>query len=148
MNCPELTKILTEHNLKVTPQRVAVLDALMSIGKHPGADAVKEYVRQHHPNMALGTIYKILDTLCERNIIRRVKTDRDFMRYDIATQSHHHIYYEQSDCIDDYYDATLDKMLQEYFAKKPILNFSIKEINLQIVGTRKECKPTKSDYPT
>ena len=73
MSYSELVNILTQNNLKVTPQRVAVLEALMAIKDHPTADAVKEYVCKNHPNLALGTVYNILDTFCEKNIIKKVK---------------------------------------------------------------------------
>ena len=145
MSYSELVKILTQNDLKVTPQRVAVLEALMAIKDHPTADAVKEYVRKNHPNLALGTVYNILDTFCEKNIIKKVKTDKDFMRYDIEMHKHHHLYCEQCDYIENYYDGELDKILQEYFEKKQIPNFNIKEINLQIIGNYREHKPAKNN---
>lgn len=139
----ELVEILTKNKLKVTPQRVVVLEALMSLKDHPTADAVKEYVRKNHPNLALGTVYNILETFCEKQIIKKVKTDRDFMRYDIEMHRHHHLYCDECDYIENYYDGELDKLLQEYFNKKKIPNFNIKDINLQIVGSYKDHNPNK-----
>ncbi|MDZ7623838.1 MAG: transcriptional repressor [Ignavibacteriaceae bacterium] len=54
---------LKDINLKVTPQRIAVLEALNSIKDHPTADKIKEYVVKNHPNIAVGTIYKTLRIL-------------------------------------------------------------------------------------
>ncbi|HCT29242.1 MAG TPA: hypothetical protein DIW31_00555 [Bacteroidales bacterium] len=146
MNYSELANVLTQNNLKVTPQRVAVLEALMSLKDHPNADAIKEFVHKNHPNLAVGTIYNILETFCEKKIIRKVKTDRDFMRYDIEMHRHHHLYCEECDYIENYYDEELDKLLQEYFNRKKIPNFNIKDINLQILGNYNDHNPIKKKY--
>ncbi|MGD9976606.1 MAG: Fur family transcriptional regulator [Bacteroidales bacterium] len=142
MNYSDIVNILSNSNLKVTPQRVAVLEALYALKDHPTADAVKEYVRKNHPNLAIGTLYKILETFCEKGIVKKVKTDRDFMRYDIDMHRHHHLYCEVCDTIENYYDEGLDALLQDYFSKKQIPNFEIKDINLQIIGN---FKPNKSN---
>lgn len=142
MNYSNIVNILSNSNLKVTPQRVAVLEALYALKDHPTADAVKEYVRKNHPNLAIGTLYKILETFCEKGIVKKVKTDRDFMRYDIDMHRHHHLYCEVCDTIENYYDEGLDALLQDYFSKKQIPNFEIKDINLQIIGN---FKPNKSN---
>ena len=143
MSYSELIKILSDNDLKVTPQRVVVLEALMALKDHPSADAVKEYVRKSNPNLATGTVYNILETFCEKGIIRKVKTEKDFMRYDIEMHRHHHLYCDECDYIENYYDDELDKLLQDYFNKNKIPNFHIKDINLQIVGNYKDHKPNK-----
>ena len=142
MNYSELTKILSDNDLKVTPQRIAVLEALMDLKDHPSADAVKEVVRRNHPNLALGTVYNILEAFCKKGIIRKVKTDKDFMRYDIEMHNHHHLYCHECEYIENYYDEELDELLQNYFEKKRIPNFKIKEIKLQINGSYKDHKPS------
>ena len=39
---------LKDSNLKVTPQRIAVLEALNNLRDHPTADKIKEYVVKNH----------------------------------------------------------------------------------------------------
>jgi Fur family peroxide stress response transcriptional regulator len=139
-----IKETLIKFGLKVTPQRYAVLGALISLKDHPTAESIIEYVRQNHPNIAVGTVYKTLETFCSKGIIRRVKTDKDYMRYDIETHSHHHIYCDECDHIENYYDEEFDVILNQHFRKKKIKNFNIKEINLQIVGSYKDHKPNKT----
>jgi Fur family peroxide stress response transcriptional regulator len=122
-------------NLKVTPQRIAVLEALNNLAGHPTADKIKEYVIKNHPHVAVGTIYKTLETFVEKGLVKKVKTEKDVMRYDAVLDQHHHLYSENSDYIEDYFDNELNKMLEEYFRKKRIPNFKVKDINLQIIGT-------------
>jgi Fur family peroxide stress response transcriptional regulator len=126
---------LKNHNLKVTPQRVAVLEALNNLKDHPTADNIKEYVVKNHPNIAVGTIYKTLETFVEKGLVKKVKTERDFMRYDAILEKHHHLYCEETERIEDYFDEKLNTILEEYFKKKKILNFKVKDIKLQIIGT-------------
>ena len=130
----EINRKLMEAELKVTPQRVAILEAVHGLRNHPTADNIIAYTRDKYPHMATGTVYNVLDTLVERGLIRRVKTDRDAMRYDAIMESHHHLYCADSERIEDYFDEDLDRVLKEYFGKKGIPGFRIGEIRLQIKG--------------
>lgn len=126
--------MLVEKGLKVTPQRMAILEAIQHLGNHPTAENISDYIRKNHPNISVATVYKVLDVLVENNLIRRVKTEKDVMRYDAVLESHHHIYCTDSDNIEDYFDDDLDKMLQAYFEQKKLTNFQIEDIKLQIIG--------------
>ncbi len=129
---------LRSSNLKVTPQRMAVLEALRSLKNHPTADNIKEYVVKNHPNIAVGTIYKTLETFVEKGLVKKVKTEKDVMRYDPILEKHHHLYCEESEHIEDFFDDELNKILEEYFKNKKIPNFKVKDIKLQIIGTFKK----------
>lgn len=126
---------IKSSNLKVTPQRVAVLEALNNLKDHPTADRIKEYVVKNHPNIAVGTIYKTLETFVEKGLVKKVKTERDIMRYDAILDKHHHLYCEDTERIEDFFDEHLDEMLEQYFKKKKIPNFKLKDIKLQIIDT-------------
>jgi Fur family peroxide stress response transcriptional regulator len=126
---------LKNSNLKVTPQRIAVLEALNNLRDHPTADKIKEYVVKNHPNIAVGTIYKTLETFVEKGLVKRVKTAQDVMRYDAILDKHHHLYCEDTNRIEDFFDDKLNNMLEDYFKKKRIPNFKVKDIKLQIIGS-------------
>ena len=130
---------LAEAKLKVTPQRVEILEAIYTLNNHPTAENIIEHIRQKHPNIATGTVYKTLDTLVEKELIKRVKTDRDVMRYDGKIEKHHHLYCSECDLIEDYHDEELDRKLEEHFAKKKFKGFKIDDIVLQIRGTFDKC---------
>jgi Fur family peroxide stress response transcriptional regulator len=128
---------LKDSNLKVTPQRLAVLDALNNLNDHPTADKIKEFVVKNYPNIAVGTIYKTLETFVEKGLVKKVKTEKDVMRYDAILEKHHHLYCEDTEYIKDFFDHELNNILEEYFKKKKIPNFKVKDIRLQIIGTFK-----------
>ncbi len=134
MNSTDYKIKLKERGLKVTPQRLAVLEAVDVLRDHPTAEEVGSFIRKIYPNIATGTVYKTLETLVDKDIIIRVKTDRGILRYDAVKEAHHHLYCAQSDRIEDYYDADLTKIIDRYFKKKSIPNFRIEDIKLQIMG--------------
>jgi Fur family peroxide stress response transcriptional regulator len=96
-----------------------------------------DHIRKAHPGVATGTVYNVLDVLVENRLIKRVKTDKDAMRYDGILDKHHHLYCAESDRIEDYFDEDLDLLLQEYFHKKAIPDFHISDIVLQVKGNFK-----------
>ncbi len=129
-----IRKIISDHDLRVTPQRIAVLDALRSLNSHPTADEIIQFIRREYPNLAVGTVYNALETFTEKGIIKKVKTDQDVMRYDAYTDKHFHLYCEESDRIEDYYDNELRALIESYFEQKEIKHFNIEDVQIQING--------------
>jgi Fur family transcriptional regulator, peroxide stress response regulator len=134
VNLKEIRNRLVDKGLKVTPQRMAVLEAVLKLDNHPSAEKITGYIRKNNPNIATATVYKVLDTLVSCGLINRVKTEQDIMRYDAVLESHHHIYYSDSDRIEDYQDDELNDFLTKYFNKKAIPNLEIEDLKLQIIG--------------
>jgi len=130
-----LTGYLKEKGLKVTPQRLAIYEAVAMLKNHPTAEHVIDYIKKNHPNISVGTVYKVLDSLVENNLITKVKTEKDVMRYDAFLSKHHHLYCAETERIEDFEDEELNQLLQAYFKKKKIKNFKIQDIKLQITGT-------------
>ena len=125
---------LQEKGLKVTPQRVAIYEAIFNLNNHPTAENVIEYIKKNHPNISVGTVYKVLDSLVENDLLKKVKTEKDVMRYDAVISEHHHLYCAETDRIEDFEDEKLNKIINEYFKKSKIKNFKVHDIKLQITG--------------
>ena len=111
-----------------------VLEAVMRINNHPTAENIIEYIKKKHPNISVGTVYKVLDSFVENKLLKKVKTENGIMRYDPLQSNHHHLYCKETDRIEDYEDEKLDELLIDYFNKKGIKNFKIQDIQLQITG--------------
>ena len=134
MKVDEISGKLIEKGLKVTPQRIAIFEAIVKLNNHPTAENIVEFIRQNHPNISVATVYKVLDTLVENQLIKRVTTEKDVMRYDAIMEKHHHIYCSDSDRIDDFVDEELSELLSNYFKDKKIPGFKIEDIRFQIIG--------------
>ncbi|MFN2395034.1 MAG: Fur family transcriptional regulator [Bacteroidales bacterium] len=120
-------------NLKVTPQRVAVIQALYKLN-HPTAEEIFKEVFQNIPGLSPTTVYNVLDALVEKKIIKRVKTEKGVMRYDAISDNHHHMYCITTDRVEDFFDPELDTLLQNYFQEKKIKGFKLEDIKLQLMG--------------
>ncbi len=134
MDNKAVIKILVENNMKVTPQRTALLGALLDLHNHPTAEDIIDYLRVNHPHISIGTVYKNLEKFVAKGIIVKVKTGDEILRYDAIREMHHHLYCADSERIEDFYDENLNKILEDYFSKKRIPNFVIEDIKLQITG--------------
>ena len=128
-----------EKGLKITPQRIAILEAIYTLNNHPTVEDIVNYIRKDNPNIAKGTVYKVLDTLEENQLVKKVKTDKEVMRYDGVVKNHHHLYCSECDLIEDYYDEELDKLLENHFKNKKIEGFKLEDIVLQIRGKFEKC---------
>ncbi len=133
-----IRKIISEKGLKATPQRIIILEAIYRMGNHPTAENIIIEIQKQYPSIAIGTVYKVLETFVNKRLIKRVKTDKDIMRYDGKVENHHHLYCTDSELIEDYEDKELDKLLETYFKNKDIAGYKIEDIVLQIKVTKKE----------
>lgn len=129
---------LKQKGLKITPQRLAIYEAVVKLKNHPSAENIIDYIKRNHPNISVGTVYKVLHSFVEHSLLNKVKNEKDVMRYDAILQQHHHLYCTETERIEDFEDPNLDKIINEFFEKKKIKGFKIKNITLQITGEFKK----------
>jgi Fur family peroxide stress response transcriptional regulator len=125
---------LIAKGLRVTPQRLSIFGAIIKLNNHPTADDIIGFIKKNHPNIATGTVYKVLESLVENGLVKKVKTEKDIMRYDAVMENHHHLYCSESDKIADYYNEEIIDLLAAYFKEHEIPDFEIGDIKLQING--------------
>lgn len=138
-----IAKEISASGLKVTPQRIAVMQALYKLN-HPRAEEIFNEVSGSIPGLSPTTVYNVLDILVSKGIIKRVKTDLGVMRYDAVSDHHHHMYCTDTDRVEDFYDPELDQILHNYFSRKKIDGFSIEDIKLQLMGKFDEVEKNNS----
>ena len=56
MMTENLREQLKQKGLKITPQRVAIFEALAKLKNHPTADNIIDYIKVNHPNISVGTV--------------------------------------------------------------------------------------------
>ena len=134
INTINIRNKIVEKGLKVTPQRMRVLEAIYKLNNHPTAENILNFIRKNDPNVGSGTVYKVLETLVENDLIKKVKTEKDAMRYDGVLENQHHLYCIECDYIEDFVSEKLDKVLKDFFIENQIDNFIIDDIKLNISG--------------
>lgn len=125
---------LKQKGLKVTPQRIAIYHAVVNSKLHPTAEYIVDAIKADYPSISVGTVYKVLNVFVDNGLLKKVKSEKDVMRYDAMLDHHHHLYCVDTDRIEDYEDKELDALVQEYFSRKKIKNFRIDNFKLQITG--------------
>ena len=139
MNVEELRSKLSDAGLKVTPQRLHILHAIYELDNHPTAEQIHRFISNSYPSIARGTVYHVLETFVDNNLVKKVKTDKDILRYDGVLSEHHHLYCSECDMIEDYVDEELDLLLKNYFSNKRFKGFKMEDIVLQIRGKFNKC---------
>jgi Fur family transcriptional regulator, peroxide stress response regulator len=88
----ELTRKLAEQGYRITPQRLAVVQALVDARHHPSAEELFARVRETCPTTSRATIYKTLDTLKAIGEVLELQFRDGSNRYDgVRPQSHPHL---------------------------------------------------------
>ena len=99
-----VTRILREKGFKVTPQRLAVYDALSHTTSHPNAEMLYNMLQPHYPTMSLATVYKTMDIFAELGLVQVLNVGEDSYRYDAETISHPHIRCVECNRVDDIFE--------------------------------------------
>lgn len=93
--------LLREHHLKITPQRLAIIE-LMDRAGHIAIEELYRMVRLKFATISLATLYKNVHTMMEKNLIREVKVPGQKTRYEIEKESHAHLLCTQCGRLEDF----------------------------------------------
>jgi Fur family peroxide stress response transcriptional regulator len=77
--------------LKLTPQRLVILEYLEDNKEHPSAEDIYKVVSKKFPTMSLATVYNTLQTLKQQELVRELTIDPYKMRFDPQPTPHHHL---------------------------------------------------------
>jgi Fur family transcriptional regulator, peroxide stress response regulator len=81
----------SHFHLRLTPQRIAILDYLEGNKSHPSAEDIYRAVAKKFPTMSLATVYNTLSALERRGQLLKLTIDPGKARYDPNTFPHHHL---------------------------------------------------------
>jgi Fur family peroxide stress response transcriptional regulator len=83
----ELVERLREWEVRVTPQRLAIAEAVLNSTDHPTVQQIYERVRDHFPSMTLATIYSTLGVLQRSGLIQELPFQK-MSRYEANMEPH------------------------------------------------------------
>jgi Fe2+ or Zn2+ uptake regulation protein len=135
-----IIKQLRERGLKITPQRLAIIEVLIEQGDlHPGARLVHKEAKKKKKSLSLSTAYATLNELSRHGIIKTLQFDKMENRYETNREEHINLICERCKKILDYkVPIVID---QRELAKKT--GFSITDTRLEYYGYCKECREDK-----
>lgn len=99
-----------QAGLKVTPQRLVILEETAKRRDHPDAETVFRAVRRRLPTIALDTVYRTLWTLNELGLVTALGPGTGNMRFDTNRSPHHHFICSRCGAIHDFADDGFDRL--------------------------------------
>ncbi len=87
----ELANILKLRNLRLSHQRLKVMEYLMKNPIHPCVDRIYTDLHRDIPTLSKTTIYQTLKSLQAAGLIRALNFDDHDTRYEIDAENHGHL---------------------------------------------------------
>ena len=142
--CPtieEYKAILKKHSLKATPQRLAVHEAMMSLG-HACADMVTETIKEKNTaKVTLASVYNILTQMAMLGIYHHRLSSNNKMYFDVNTFKHIHFYDQTNHVFRDVVDDELVALIESHLSRKRVRGYKIEGFDIQLVG-----RPSRKKY--
>ncbi len=127
--------------IRLTPQRIEILNYLKGNKKHPSAEEIYKDVSKKFPTMSFATVYNTLETLKQKGHILELSIDSDRKRYDPMVKSHHHLI-----CINCKKIVDVHNNYNIEISEKDKNGFSIMGNHINFYGVCPLCKGTE-DIP-
>jgi Fe2+ or Zn2+ uptake regulation protein len=127
----EIIEKLRNKGVKVTPQRIAIIDYLQKNKIHPSADEIYSALMPEYPTLSLATIYNTLDMLADLDELVKLQIAGDRVNFDYDTVPHQHFYCRECKKIYDIFEDIKN-------AKK-IQGNLIEEVHTFYKGVCKSC---------
>ena len=127
LNQEAFKKILKEQGLKVTNQRLLVLEVLEKHrGEHMTAEDIYELVKVDYPEIGLATVYRTVQLLLELQLVDRINLDD-------GCKSCGKVWSFEDDLLEE---------LESYIERKT--DFHVLDHELKFYGQCKECAERES----
>ena len=140
-NIEEFKAILKKHSLKATPQRLAVHEAMMSLG-HACADMVTESIKEKNSaKVTLASVYNILTHMAMLGVYHYRLSANNKMYFDVNTFKHIHFYDKDNHTFRDVIDDELVLLIESHLNRKRVRGYKIEGVDIQLIG-----RPSRKKY--
>lgn len=128
---------LRHLGLRVTPQRLLVMEALADGNGHLTADEIMRWTAERYPAINLATIYRTLDLLTSVGLVTQTDLGSGVAHFELVGESlHHHLICEHCGAMMEVDDALLapvrERLLHDY-------GFRASARHIALFGTCKGC---------
>ena len=127
--------ILKKANLKVTPQRILILEVIKEAG-HATIEYIYSEVKKQYPSISIATVYKNIHSLYEKGVLREINPRNDKAFYEIAIHNHAHFICTVCNTIYDI-EPCESTVIQQCFKETP---GTISELEFNVYGVCNNCK--------
>ena len=113
------------------------LEELVQVKGHLSIDEIYNAVKEKYAAISKTTVYRIVRQLSEEGIIRKVRLEDGFERYDVNLQPHYHFTCSVCGII---YDVELDELKDCLGCLNKKYGFELEKTNLSFNGICHLCK--------
>ncbi|RUM66132.1 MAG: transcriptional repressor [Sulfurospirillum sp.] len=93
-------RLLREHGIKVTPQRLSIVSEL-SGRVHMSIDDLYQSIKKSFPSISLATVYKNINAMMDMNFIQEVKIPNQKSRFELNKEPHSHLFCQKCGKVED-----------------------------------------------
>jgi len=136
-----ITKLHEKGLKKITPQRLAICEYVLSNKEHPTVEQVYHAVQKKYPTLSLATVYKTLHLLTEIELLQELGFHDGIIRYDSDTSPHVNIVCQNCGMIQDYKSESVQKFLSQITRE---LNRPLIRQHLEIYTFCDRCKQSRT----
>lgn len=136
---------LRRLGVRVTPQRLLVLEALAASGGHVAADALLQWAAERYPALNLATVYRTLDVLVAHGLVAQTDLGAGVSTFELVGDTpHHHLVCERCGAIGDL-DAELLAPLRQQLLDTYGFRADLRHVAL--FGTCRACLAASQPAP-
>ena len=138
---------LREHDLPVTPQRLAIADVLLGSDRHLSAEEVEGELRARGTKAGTATVYRTLDVLVESGLVVERDFGEGFRRFEPARDlpQHEHLLCTTCGAVEEFRDERLEQMTALVAESR---GFARQKHRLVIYGVCRACQRRGApDFP-
>ena len=143
MDMQSVADILRSHGFKVTPQRLAVYDALQNTTEHPNAEMLYNMLLPRYPAMSLATVYKTMEIFDQIGLAQVLNIGEDSYRYDARMENHPDVRCNTCGRVDDIMEFE-DEAIMSQVAK--LSDYKLTGRQLYFYGECPKCQEKKKKY--
>ncbi len=131
-------RMIRQMGLKVTKQRVHILEAMSEGRAHITVQELYEKLQKTHPEIGFATIYRFLKNMTDHNLVTEVRMGGFPARYELTPNQHHdHLNCTNCGKIVEFENESIEE-LQESVARK--FNFKLTGHVLELYGLCQDCQ--------
>lgn len=134
-------EVLKSTGVRVTPQRYAILEYLLTSLGHPTADEIYRALEDKFPNMSVATVYNNLRVFKEAGMIRELTYGDASSRFDANMTEHYHIICRECGKIVDFEYPPLLQVEKEAEEKT---GFRVETHRMELYGVCNSCQKEKA----
>lgn len=133
----DYTERLRRLGVRVTPQRLFVLEAMQLTGGHMTAEEIMQWASRRYPALNLATVYRTLDLLTVVGLVAQTDLGGGAASYELVGDSpHHHLACERCGGVIEMDEALLEGLRAEALR---VHGFHARPRHLAIYGVCRAC---------